>query len=123
MSDKPEDMNDEQLTRFLAVEVMGWTLGNGTEYYADEWFEGKAFAPFEGVWDPLNNAYHMLRLIEAMREKDYLICVNPAIKAGYEAKAIDRITLSFRTWTKQDTAQRAVALAAAKAVQSMKDQS
>lgn len=113
MSD--EKMTDDEIVRFLAVEWMGWKWRPCIEPNYPDRFElpdGHYLA--DGTWDPLTSGDDLLMLIEAMNKKGFDV----ARRSYTDGRCLARILYGGVTQVESiaDTAQRAVCLAAVKAL-------
>lgn len=118
-------MTDPDIIRRLAEDVMGWTLKVVPEWKHsgnDKYWQDKSGRIHSWGWNPLRDANDMLMVIEAMREKDFGCLFKSHPKYEYYAwfHKSKGFMLVTTDWIKADTAQRAVCLAALKAIAAMK---
>ena len=113
-------MTDSEIVRFLAVECMGWIL-DITEMY---WLDPYNKRCCNVRWNPLTSGDDMLMAIEAMGERFghstqifYNGFTDPeAAPHSWSAYVLPRFTEGDGFKGTADTAQRAVCLAAVKAL-------
>jgi len=118
MSDKMtkiEDLTDEEIVRFLAKHCMGWH--EEQPWYGNAYWVDKGEGYRTNRFNPLTSGDNMLMVIEALARKMIYIDIKPypglikgEIKYEVWVDLKDPITLTA------DTAQRAVCLAAVKAL-------
>lgn len=128
----PEDMTDEELVKYLAVEVMGWEIEDIFPAIA----AANGFAPSTQWvlpggkrikrWNPLADANDRDMLVERMRETHgWALGVRPIFGTDWVCQAIPHINICmaggvYEFDLRADTPGMAVCLAAAEAIQAMK---
>ena len=115
MSDKPE-MTDAEIVQKLAIGCMGHVVtvgreGKGCYVQTNHWMDPKSYR----TWNPLTDGNDMLMVIEAMRKKGFemVILVFADFYLVDVCLAAGKIIGSGNC----DTAQRAVCIAACKALE------
>ena len=119
MTDKPiENWADDELVRYLAVEVMGWKRIHNTDRVF--WEDDKGI-PHDPFWNPRIDANDWMMVVLAMKEKGFYCCIqfwviHPRVSVRFTRPGA---IPSFGA-NENDTLGRAVCVAAAKAIAAAK---
>ena len=125
MSDT-EKMTDEELTDYIAINVMGWERRVkllGHKYpCVPQWIKDGTFARTCEDFAPPTSGNDMLIVIEAMRQKGWNVAQHHFRPSHVDKMKHDAHFLHERihVYAKGATAQRAVAVAACKAIKESK---